>query len=469
MSTSGSFEHDRGADGDAAAARTPPLGEESATISDARASGRATGRRHPSRTEPETRRPATTRPAAAGTFGRAHRRRQRDGWLDRSVPIVLGVGGGILLAQLVGGVASAVQGLITVVVISLFLSFAMEPAVQWMYRRGLRRGFGTWAVFLAVIVFFGAFLAAMAPLILDQVAMMLRSGPGLLDAVARQAEALLPGESGEAAAEWLRGQQQLLPVALPDRMGMLSRGALGFGQTVLGGVFVMLTVALVTFYLVADGPRLRFKLASRLSHREQVRVLGLWELAIAKTGGYVYSRTLIAVASAAFHILAFTLLGLEYALALGMWMGIVSSIIPVIGTYLGGTFPVIVALATSPGRALVVLIIIVIYQQIENYLIMPRITSHTMQLHPAVAFMSVLAGGAIAGATGALLALPAVAIATALISASAEEYDVLEHHLVETGPEGAAIVEDHPDHQRHRAWTRPRPDDADDERARPEG
>jgi predicted PurR-regulated permease PerM len=406
--------------------------------------------------------PADTPAAPPGDRRRDRRRRKHDGWLDRSVPIILGVGGGLLLAQIVVGVVSAVRGLITVVVISLFLSFAMEPAVKWMHRRGLPRGLGTWVVFLAVIVFFGVFLAAMAPLIADQVTTMLQAGPRLLAQIARQAETLLPGESGAAAAEWLRQLQEGLPAALPEQIGLLGRGALGFGQTVLGGVFLLLTVALVTFYLVADGPRLRLQLASRLSHREQVRVLGLWELAIAKTGGYVYSRALIAVASAAFHVLAFTFIGLEYALALGMWMGIVSSVIPVIGTYLGGALPLLVALAASPGRAILVLVTITLYQQIENYLIMPRITSHAMRLHPAVAFLSVLAGGALAGATGALLALPAVAIATALISASAEEYDVLEHHLLETGPEGAAIVEDHPDHQSYREWTRRRPAPTED-------
>jgi predicted PurR-regulated permease PerM len=390
------------------------------------------------------------------------RRGPRVGWLDRAVPVAIGVGGGLVLAQVVVGVVSAVQGLITALVISLFLSFAMEPAVQWMHRRGLPRGLGTWVVFLGVIVFFGTFVAAMAPLIVDQVTTMLGAGPGLLGQVARQAEALLPGETGEAAAEWLREQQPLLPVDLPDRVGVIGRGALGFGQTVLGGVFLLLTVALLTFYMVADGPRLRFQLASRLGHREQVYALGLWELAIAKTGGYVYSRALIAVASAAVHVLAFTVIGLEYALALGMWMGVVSSLVPVIGTYLGGALPVVVALASSPGRALLVLVIIAVYQQIENYLIMPRITAHTMQLHPAVAFVSVLAGGALAGATGALLALPAVAIGAALISASAEEYEVLAHHLIETGPEGAAFVEKHPDRGDRRTWlqSRSRGDDA---------
>lgn len=377
-------------------------------------------------------------------------RRRRGGWLDRSVPILLGVAGGVLLARVVAGVFAAVQGLITVVVVSLFLSFAMEPAVQWLYRRRVRRGIATGLVFVGLLVSAGGFLAVMVPLLLDQVDTMLRAGPGILDQVADSIARLLPEESGEAFSEWLREQRQGLPLALPEQMGLLGRGALGFGQNLLGGVFLLLSIALVTFYLVADGPRLRFHLASRLSHREQVRVLGLWELAIAKTGGYVYSRALTAIASAAVHVLAFSLLGLQYALALGIWMGVLSALVPAIGTYLGGFLPVVVALAGSPGLALGVLGVIVAYQQIENYLLMPRITSRTMQLHPAVAFLSVLIGGALAGGTGALLALPAVAIAAALLSASAEEYDVLEHHLVGTGPEGAAIVGDHPAHQAHR-------------------
>lgn len=350
--------------------------------------------------------------------------------------IALGVAGGLLLAQLVTTVGGRLRGLLSILVISLFLSFAMEPAVQWLARRGMRRGFGTWLVFLGVVLAFGGMIAAMVPLVMEQVRNLIEAGPGLLDDLAGQAESL-PGDLGPSAAAWLNEQAAALPQQLPRIAGDVGRGALGIGQTVLGVVFQALTVALIVFYLVADGPQLRAQLARRLPPREQVRVLGLWELAVTKTGGYVYSRLLTAIVSTVFHAVVFTVLGLDYAAALAVWVGVISSVIPAVGTYIAGTLPIVVALADSLGLALAVLVAITLYQQVENYVVVPRITATTLELHPAVAFVSVVAGAAVGGAAGALLALPAVAIVAALLAASGEEYAVLEHELLESRQEAA--------------------------------
>jgi predicted PurR-regulated permease PerM len=355
---------------------------------------------------------------------------------------VLGVAGGLLLAQASAAVFAQLRYLIAIIVISLFLSFAMEPAVQWLARRGIRRGAGTGIVFVAVIVTLTGFVAAMLPMMVDQVTNLIAAAPRLLQEIAQLADDL-PGEAGTALAAWLDETRRELPARTNEVAGVIGRSAVGVGQSLLGGVFRLATIGLVTFYLVADAPKLRRTLASRLEPREQVRILGLWELAVAKTGGYVYSRALTAIVSSLFHIVAFALIGLEYAVALGVWVGLISSLIPAIGTYLAGALPLIVALASSPTQALWVLVVIVVYQQIENYVIVPKITASTMELHPAVAFLAVLGGAALAGATGALLAIPAVAIVAALISASSEEYEVLEHSLLETGAAGAQdLVED---------------------------
>jgi predicted PurR-regulated permease PerM len=365
------------------------------------------------------------------------RRWRPPGWTQgRAAPIAAGVAGGLLLAQAVAAVFTEVRGLLLIVVVSLFLSFALEPAVQWLALRGVRRGVGTGLVFLAGIVLIGGFVAVMTGLVVDQFRALIDGIPALLNDLSAQAERL-PGELGTALSEWLDEQRRQAPGLVGAGAGAVGRGALGIGQTVLGGLFQLATTALVTFYLVADGPKLRFRLASRLPRSQQVRVLGVWELAITKTGGYVYSRVLTAVVSAVFHIAVFSLIGLPSAVALGIWVGLISSLIPAVGTYLAGALPIIVALATSPIQAAWVLIAIVAYQQVENYLVVPRITRQTLELHPAIAFLSVLAGGALAGATGALLAIPAVAIATALISAAAEERKVLQHHLVASGPQAA--------------------------------
>lgn len=356
--------------------------------------------------------------------------------------VALGVAGALLLAQASAAVFAQLRYLIAIVVISLFLSFAMEPAVQWLARRGIRRGAGTGIVFLAVAVVLTGFVAAMLPMMIEQVTNLIASAPRLLREISELAERL-PGEAGQALTAWLDESRRELPARTNEVAGIIGRSAVGVGQSLLGGVFRMATIGLVTFYLVADAPKLRRTLASRLEPREQVRILGLWELAVAKTGGYVYSRALTAIVSSAFHIVAFVLLDLDYAVALGVWVGLVSSLIPAIGTYLAGALPLVVALASSPAKALWVLAAIVVYQQIENYIIVPKITASTMELHPAVAFLAVLGGAALAGATGALLAIPAVAIVAALISASSEEYEVLEHSLLETGEAGAKdLVED---------------------------
>jgi predicted PurR-regulated permease PerM len=387
------------------------------------------------------------RPAGADDLGPApvaRRSRWRHPAIDPRLAgsAVVGIAGGLLLAQASAAVFAQLRNLLAIVVVSLFLSFAMEPAVQWLARHGLRRGAGTGIVFVAVIVTITGFVAAMLPLIVDQVTNLIASAPQLLRELAALAERL-PGEVGQALAAWLDEIRRELPARTEEVMGAIGRGALGVGQSLLGGVFRLATIGLVTFYLVADAPKLRHTLASRLEPREQVRILGLWELAVAKTGGYVYSRALTAIVSSVFHIAAFVLLGLDYAVALGVWVGLVSSLIPAIGTYLAGALPLIVALASSPTQALWVLVAVVVYQQLENYVIVPKVTASTMELHPAVAFLAVLGGAALAGATGALLAIPAVAIVAALFSASSEEYEVLEHSLLETGTAGARdLVED---------------------------
>ena len=204
--------------------------------------------------------------------------------------------------------------------------------------------------------------------------------------------------------------------------------------TAVGVVFRLLTIGLFTFYLVLDAPKLRRTICSAMRPERQRQVIETWELAVTKTGGYLYSRGLLAGLSAAFHWVAFTAIDLRYALALAIFVGIVSQFIPVIGTYLAGALPAIVALANDPVKALWVVAIVAVYQQVENYLFAPRITARTMELHPAVAFGAVIAGGSTFGAAGALLALPAAAMGQAIGSAYLTRHPVVDSHMTDVAP-----------------------------------
>ncbi len=115
-------------------------------------------------------------------------------------------------------------------------------------------------------------------------------------------------------------------------------------------------------------------------------MLRTWEVGIEKTGAYLYSRLLLAIFSGVATFLVLTALGVPFAVPLAVWMGLVSQFIPTIGTYIAMALPLLVAVVQGPADALILLVFFTVYQQIENYLLSPRITARTMQLHPAVAF-----------------------------------------------------------------------------------
>jgi predicted PurR-regulated permease PerM len=320
------------------------------------------------------------------------------------------------------------RSLLVMLLISFFLSFALEPPVNLLARLGWRRGLGTAAVFAAIVVAVVVFVGALGSLLVAQIGDLVEAIPGYVEQVAAFVNDRLGTQlSGAELADQLRGNQ-----GVKDFVNGLAAGAVGLSTTLVGLVLQGFTVGLFTFYLVADGPRLRRTVCSVLPPGRQEVALRVWDLAIDSTGGYVYSRALLAAVSAVATTLFLTLIGVPYPLALGLWVGLVSQFVPTVGTYLAGALPVLIALLDNPVSALWVLAFIVVYQQFENMILSPRITARTMALHPAVAFGAVIAGGAIMGPIGALLALPAAASGQALVSIYLHRYEVIANPLTST-------------------------------------
>lgn len=335
----------------------------------------------------------------------------------------------LIAAYCVLVVVRALRGVLVMLLVSLFLSFAAEPAVQFLARRGVRRGLATGAVFLVGLLVAAGMVVAMVPLFVQQVTDLIDSVPrsindlnGILDGLP-----LIP--SVEVTPE-LEVELRGLALEFGERARTVALGAAGnvvsLGATAFAALFQLLAVGLVTFYLVTDGPRLRRTLARPLPPERQREMLAIWELAIAKTGGYIYSRLLLAFACGLAHLLLLLILGVPFALPLALWVGVTSAFVPVVGTYLGGVLLVLVALVNNPINALWVVAFIVLYQQLENYALAPAIQSRTMDVHPAVAFVAVLIGGTLLGGVGALLALPATAIIQALLSTYVRRHSLID-------------------------------------------
>ncbi|TDD70124.1 AI-2E family transporter, partial [Actinomadura rubrisoli] len=319
--------------------------------------------------------------------------------------------------------------LLLLLLTSLFVAFAIEPAVNWLAARGWRRGLATGAMFLVIALFAGGFIGGIGSLLASQTTHLIDGFPGYVREVIDWVNATF---GTRLSRDTLFQRLPTVTEQLSRHMSDLAGNAWGIGATAFGVIFKLLGMLLFTFYLSAQGPQFRRTVCSVLPPRRQRQVLWAWEIAIAKTGGYIYSRALLAMISAVAHYIAMAGLGVPYALTLALWVGVVSQFIPAVGTYLAGAVPVLIALTKAPSTALWMLLFITAYQQLENYLLQPRITARTLDMHPAVAFGLVLAGAAVVGPLGALLALPFGASVQAFAGAYIRRYEVEEHPLTAT-------------------------------------
>ncbi len=318
-------------------------------------------------------------------------------------------------------VLQKLQGFLLVLLVSLFLAFAIEPAVNWLAARGVRRGLATGVVFLVLAVGTVAFVWTLGALLVDQVTTLVKNAPENADqAVDWVNRTFKTNLSGNDLRKYLGEWSSTIDRYLVGLAG----NAWGVGTAAIGAIFQSLGVLLFTYYFAADGPRFRNAVCSLLPPHRQRHVLRAWDIAVDKTGGYIYSRGLLALCSTIAHYAALRILDVPSAFALALWVGVVSQFIPTVGTYLAGALPVLVALVHGPSTALWILGFIVVYQQFENYVLQPRITATTLDMHPAVAFGAVIAGAAILGPTGALLAIPVTATVQAFAGAYIRRYEV---------------------------------------------
>jgi predicted PurR-regulated permease PerM len=167
-------------------------------------------------------------------------------------------------------------------------------------------------------------------------------------------------------------------------------------------------------------------------------MLFVWNQAVEKTGGYFYSRLALAVINGTGMYITLRAFNVPFAAPLAVFEGVVAAFIPIIGTYLAGIPPILVALLTSPAAGIASVAYILIYQQIENYFLSPRLTAKTMALHPAVAFAAALIGGALGGILAAFLALPVAGVIQAAVQEYGRTYQVVDNELTEEDRERPA-------------------------------
>jgi predicted PurR-regulated permease PerM len=341
-------------------------------------------------------------------------------WVPRAILLLwLGFLGTVFVREL----WDRLFGFFLLLVISLFIALAIEPGTNRLARRGMSRGLATSLILAAVAVVTIGFVAVMGALVADQAGELADNRDGYVtDVVAFINDNFGTSIDADEVIDSLDDPNG--PVR--DFLNSQADRAIQLGVSALSTLFQALSILLFTFYLAADGPRLRRTICSWLRPQRQRVVLDVWELAVEKTGGYLSSRAILALVSSFLHWIAFQAIGTPAPIALALWVGVISQFLPVIGIYVAGALPILLTVVDTPIKGLFVLGFIVVYQQIENFLIAPRITAQKMQLHAGVAFASAIIGGAVLGPTGAILGLPAAAVIQGVLSSVGERYEVVD-------------------------------------------
>jgi len=319
-------------------------------------------------------------------------------------------------------VFQAIGRFLFLLLLSWLFAMAMEPAIAWLVRRGMRRGLATGVVggtVIAVTVLLGAMFGNV---FFTQLSQLLQALPVVVGDVISWANRTF---SLKVDATSVATSLKLTPAQVGSMASNVAGGVLGLVTSLLGAMLDTFTFIVFAFYLAADGPRVRRAIGSWLSPARQDVFVTVWDIAVAKTGGYVASKIELAALSSAFHAGFFYLVGVPYWLPLALFAGLLAQFVPVLGTYVGILVPVLFVVFTSPVTGLWILLFATVYQQIETYVFTPRISKRTMDVNPGIALASVFLGASIWGAIGALIGIPMAAAAVAILDTYGHRHDLV--------------------------------------------
>ncbi len=311
------------------------------------------------------------------------------------------------------------RSVVSMVLIALFFGLAMDPAVTFFNRKwGWRRGAGTGAVFVALLVFVVLLVWVLIPAIVQMTGQISQKLPEWINQIEQTFHISVSETTAQASAQTFNEQ---LDAWVQDNGLQL----LGLAGSAVSFIFQFFTIAMFAFYFAADAPQIRRAILTKFSPERQQRIGWAMDTAVAQTGGYFYSRLLLMFINGGLFFIAMLAVGVDVVIALPMavFEGFVAEFIPAVGTYIGAAVPIIVTLGlVGVVPALILLGWTIIYQQVENYFLSPKISARTMEINGGVAFGAALAGGAIAGPMGAFMSLPIAAMITSFLRNFSRSY-----------------------------------------------
>lgn len=295
------------------------------------------------------------------------------------------------------------KGILLLVIASFVLAIGFQPAVSWLERRGLRRGIGLSVVLMGILVVVGGMVAVALPLIVSQVVELVEGLPELIEELAG-GDGLVARLAGMVDVDRITTEGTADPATLFDVAG-----------SVAGGVFNFLTVLLVTPYFAMSMPAIKRWLVRLLRPQHREDFLRVLSDSTDLMANFIVGNLVVSVIAGVVTWVGLTIIGVPYALALAAFVA-VTDLIPVLGALLGAIAVGAVAALQGTETLIWAIALIIVYQQVENFVIAPRVMNRAVDLSPAAVIIAFMVGGSLAGLLGALLALPIAAMLKLVIN-----------------------------------------------------
>ncbi|MEU4607107.1 AI-2E family transporter [Kribbella sp. NPDC023972] len=325
--------------------------------------------------------------------------------LRRSNPFMFGFFAalGVLVAWGLWNALGQARSVLILLLVSMFIAVGLNPLVEWFMRRGLKRGLSVGVVFLLMILAVAGVGFAIVPVVTDQIDSLITNAPEWLDLLTKSKTL---NELNDRYQFIQKAQDYIQDPALAQRA---FGGILGVGKVVANALFSGFTILILTLYFLASLPSVKRAAYSLVPASRRTRVAILGDEVLGRVGGYVSGQFLVAACAGFFMFVFLQIVGLrEYALALAIVV-MFTAFIPMVGGLIGVVIVALIGFTDGLWTGVACLAYGVIYQQIENYVVAPRIMRRAVDIPGAVTVIAALLGGALLGVVGALLAIPSAA------------------------------------------------------------
>ena len=308
---------------------------------------------------------------------------------------------GVGLAYLLYRALIDARSVLVLVVVSAFLAIGLNPTVSRLERLGMRRGVAVGIVFLGVALFFSLFGYAILPPVVEQVSRIVQQLPHFIQELERN-RTVHDLDKRFGVINKLQGY------VTGDLATQAASNLVSIGSTIASLVFRGLTVLILTLYFLSSFNTIKGTVYRIVPRSRRARVTLLGDEILTRVGGFVAGAFVVALIAGTSSMIFLSVVGMPYALALALVVTI-TDVIPLIGATIGAVLVTGAAFFVSVPVGIATGIFFLIYQQVENYLIYPRVMSRSVDVNPAAAIVGALVGGTLLGIVGALLAVPAVA------------------------------------------------------------